>query len=169
MYGFPVTIYLLTRLFKLDVSGSVWDQNLWVYLTGTEAAMGISMLIGYAIAIAGLLLVGAGWREIYRARHEGRLATAGPYAYVRHPQYTGIFLAVFGEGVVHWPTVFSLAAFPVIVVAYVLLARKEERQMLKTFGERYREYRGHVPMFFPHWHDMRALFGGFFQRTTHQH
>ena len=69
----------------------------------------------------------------------------GPYAAVRHPQYTGIFLAVFGEGVMHWPTVFSLAAFPIIVGAYVLLAGKEERQMTDTYGDRYLEYQKRVP------------------------
>jgi len=39
--------------------------------------------------------------------------------------------------------------FPVIVLAYVLLARREERQMLERFGEQYRAYRRRVPMFFP--------------------
>lgn len=169
MYGFPVTLYLLTRLFDLDVSGPLWDENLWVYLTGTETAMVVSMIIGYAIAIVGLVLIGAGWREVYRARKEARLATAGPYAYVRHPQYTGIFLAIFGEGVVHWPTVFSLAAFPIIVTAYVLLARKEERQMLANFGDEYRRYREHVPMFFPRWRDWGHLLGHSPQLSTHQH
>ncbi len=169
MYGFPVTLYLLTRLFNLDVSGPLWDENLWVYLTGTEVAMQVSMIIGYAIAIGGLFLVGAGWREIYRARREGRLATTGAYAHVRHPQYTGIFLVIFGEGVVHWPTVFSLTAFPIIVVAYVLLARREERQMLEQFGEEYHRYQERVPMFLPHWHDWRMTVGGYYRRLTHQH
>lgn len=157
MYGFPVTIYLLVRLFKFDVSGPLWDQNLWIYLTGTPAAMLVSMALGYGIAFVGVMLLMTGWREVYHARKEGRLATSGPYAFVRHPQYTGIFLAIFGEGVVHWPTVFSLAAFPIIVVAYVLLARKEERQMIEKFGGRYREYQRRLPMFFPYWHDWRKI------------
>ncbi len=83
----------------------------------------------------------------------------GPYALVRHPQYTGIFLAVFGEGVVHWPSIFSLAAFPIIVFAYVLLARKEERQMIETFRESYRQYRSRVPMFFPRRGEWGKLLG----------
>ena len=149
MYGFPVTLYFLTRWFGLDVSGPFWDQNLWIYLTGTQAAMLISMTIGYAIAFFGVVLISAGWREVYRARRENRMAINGPYAVVRHPQYTGIFLVVFGEGVVHWPTVFSLAAFPLIVLAYVGLARKEERQMADRFGNEFLEYRKRVPMFFP--------------------
>ena len=75
--------------------------------------------------------------------------TDGVYARVRHPQYTGLFLVVFGEGVVHWPTIVSVAAFPVIVLAYALLARKEERQMIEKFGDEYREYQRRVPMFIP--------------------
>lgn len=149
MYGFPVTLYLLARLFDLDVAGNLWDDNLWIVLTGTRAAMLASMIAGYTVAFFGVVLLIAGWREVYRARREGHLANTGPYALMRHPQYTGIFLALFGEGVVHWPTVFSLAAFPIIVIAYVLLARKEEREMLEQFGEEYRQYQRRVPMFWP--------------------
>ena len=157
MYGFPVTLYLVTRFFGLDVSGEFWGGNLWVYLTGSPAAMLVSMAIGYAIAFAGVLLLISGWREIYHARKAGRLAKGGPYAYVRHPQYTGIFLVIFGEGVVHWPTIFSLVAFPLIVLLYVVLARKEERETLERFGDAYREYQRRVPMFFPNWQDWRKL------------
>jgi hypothetical protein len=52
MYGFPVTIYLLARIFNLDVVGSFWDGNLWVYLTGAAEAMLVSMAIGYTIAFS---------------------------------------------------------------------------------------------------------------------
>ena len=86
------------------------------------------------------------------------MTNQGPYVFVRHPQYTGFFLVVFGEGVVHWPTVFSLAAFPIIVVAYVLLARKEERQMVDRFGAEYLEYQQRVPMFLPRRREWRRLF-----------
>lgn len=73
----------------------------------------------------------------------------GVYARMRHPQYTGLFLIVFGEGIVHWPTIVSVIGFPIIVAAYTFLARKEEKQMLGQFGEQYREYQRRVPMFFP--------------------
>ncbi len=67
MYGFPVTIYLLARVFNLDVAGNFWDGNLWIYLTGAPEAMLVSMVIGYAIAFFGVMLLIAGWREVYRA------------------------------------------------------------------------------------------------------
>jgi protein-S-isoprenylcysteine O-methyltransferase Ste14 len=168
MYGFPVTIYLVARIFKLDIAGNFWDGNLWVYLTGTPMAMVVSMIIGYSIAFFGVTLLIAGWREVYRANKQGRLATEGPYALVRHPQYTAIFLGLFGEGVVHWPTVFSLTAFPIVVLAYALLARKEERQMIEKFGDEYRNYQRRVPMFLPHSSDWRKLFGDHRFAENHQ-
>jgi len=158
MYGFPLTLYALTRLFGLDVAGTFWDGNLWIYLTGTQAAMVVSMIVGYSIAFFGVGLISAGWREVYRARKENRMATRGPYAAVRHPQYTGFFLVMFGEGVVHWPTVFSLAAFPIVVIAYLLLARKEEREMVQRFGNEYVEYQRRVPMFLPHRGEWQRMF-----------
>ena len=104
----------------------------------------------------GAALAADGWRTVHRARAEGRLATAGVYAKGRHPQYTGLFLIVFGEGPVHWRTIGTVLAFPIIVAAYALLARKEERQMLEKFDDAYREYRRRVPMFIPRSADRRV-------------
>lgn len=148
MYGFPLTIYFLARYFGLDLE---WGDggNLWAQLFGTEMAHIVAMVIGYAIIFSGATLVADGWRRIHQARREETLMTDGVYARVRHPQYTGLFLIVFGEGIVHWPTIVSVAAFPIIVFAYTMLARKEERQMLKKFGDEYREYQRRVPMFIP--------------------
>ena len=148
MYGFPLTIYLLVRSTGLD--RTVLDANLWSTLLGMgEAGMFISMIIGYALLFLGIGLFAEGWRELYRAHKEKRLATDGLYGLVRHPQYTGLFLGLFGEGVVHWPTIFSVALFPIIVIAYTLLSYREEKKMLKEFGEEYRAYKDRTPMFFP--------------------
>lgn len=148
MYGFPLTIYLLVRFFGLDKTNL--NANLWSTLFGVgEVGMMISMILGYALLFVGLGLFIQGWRELYRAHEQNRLATDGLYALVRHPQYTGLFIALFGEGVVHWPTVFSITIFPLIVLAYVLLARREERKVIEQFGDEYREYQSRVPGFFP--------------------
>ena len=148
MYGFPLTIYLMVRFFGLD-SGNL-NASLWSTLLGVgELGMMISMVIGYALLFVGIGLFAQGWRELYRAQKEKRLATGGLYAFVRHPQYTGLFVGLFGEGVVHWPTIFSVTLFPVIVLVYWLLARREEKRVLQEFGDEYRVYMRHVPMFFP--------------------
>lgn len=148
MYGFPLTIYLMVRFFGLDRAHL--DANLWSTVLGVgELGMMISMVLGYLLLFVGIGLFAQGWRELYRAQKEKRLATGGLYALARHPQYTGLFVGLFGEGVVHWPTVFSVALFPVIVLAYWLLARREEKRVLQEFGDEYRAYMRRVPMFFP--------------------
>src|SRR3990167_3391652 len=148
MYGFPLTIYLLVRFFGLD--RTVLSANLWSTLLGMgETGMIISMVIGYTLLFIGIGLFAEGWRELYRARQENRLATTGLYGLIRHPQYIGLFIGLFGEGVVHWPTIFSVVLFPIIVIAYTVLAYREEKYMLKQFGERYRAYKERTPMFFP--------------------
>ncbi len=167
MYGFPLTIYLLVRFFGLDseyVSASLWSSLVGLGETG----MLISMLLGYAIAFIGIGLFIQGWRQVYRARKEDRLVTDGLYAYVRHPQYTGLFIALFGEGVVHWPTLFSIGLFPVIVLIYVWLAYREEQQVIARFGEAYRTYQRQVPMFIPRWGQWRRLADASKDHTDHR-
>jgi len=100
-----------------------------------------------------LILLARGWYLIYRALNKDELVTDGPYQYLRHPQYTGIFIILFGQ-LIHWPTVFTLILFPVIIWAYYHLSRKEEKAMISKFGGGYRSYMHRVSMFFPkveHW------------------
>lgn len=151
MYGFPLTIYLLTSFLSVDIplvheSGHLW-ATLLGYGTGGDI---VEMLIGYAFVVAGILLLVKGWRQVYLASREGSLATTGIYGVVRHPQYDGILLAVFGQ-LVHWPTILTLLLAPIIAWAYVRLANREEARMIEIFGDRYRAYQRHVPMFLPRW------------------
>jgi protein-S-isoprenylcysteine O-methyltransferase Ste14 len=156
MYGFPLTIYLLARFFGIDRTGL--NANLWSSLLGMgETGMIVAMLLGYGIAFLGIGIFFQGWRQVHQARQENRLVTDGLYRFVRHPQYTGLFLALFGEGVVHWPTLFSIGLFPIIILAYVMLAKKEEQLVLEKFGEAYRMYQQRVPMFIPQKKDWREF------------
>jgi methanethiol S-methyltransferase len=161
MYGFPLTIYLMVRFFGLDRAHL--DANLWSTVLGVgELGMLLSMVLGYALLFVGIGVFAQGWRELYRAQKEKRLATRGLYALVRHPQYTGLFIGLFGEGIVHWPTIFSLALFPVIVLVYGLLARREEERVLAEFGDEYRAYQRRVPMFIPRF----GQWGQFVERSS---
>lgn len=170
MYGFPLTIYLLARFAGLDRTNL--NANLWSSLIGLgETGMLISMLLGYGLLFVGIGIFIQGWRELYRARQENRLATTGLYALVRHPQYTGLFLGLFGEGVVHWPTLFSVGLFPVIVLVYGLLARREEKIVIAQFGDEYRAYQRRVPAFIPRlgqWRQFVERSGGEAEKDEHR-
>jgi protein-S-isoprenylcysteine O-methyltransferase Ste14 len=48
-----------------------------------------------------------------------------------------------------WPTLLTLAMFPVLVFMYVRLARAEEREALSEFGAAYKRYMHDVPGFIP--------------------
>jgi protein-S-isoprenylcysteine O-methyltransferase Ste14 len=159
MYGFPLTIYLLTSFLGIDIPWLHTRGHLWGTLLGMgdNGAM-IEMFIGFAFILAGLMLMSRGWRLVFSAQEKDELVTDGIYRHMRHPQYTGIFIALFGQ-LIHWPTVVTLILFPVIVGAYYHLARKEEKAMISKFGEAYRKYMKSVPMFFPKLKHLRLVFG----------
>jgi protein-S-isoprenylcysteine O-methyltransferase Ste14 len=159
MYGFPLTIYLLTTFLGFDIPWLHIKGHLWASLFGWGSGMAlVEMVVGYFFVFLGLSLIARGWKQIYKARKYDRLVTDGIYRHIRHPQYTGIYLAIFGQ-LIHWPTISTLVLFPLIVVAYYTLARKEEKLMIEMFGDEYRAYRKRVPMFLPRWEEsIEALF-----------
>lgn len=156
MYGFPLTIYFLMSVLPIEIPAAHSSGHLWATLLGYgRMGAAIEMAIGYAFVITGLYLIAKGWRQIYYSDDDD-LITDGVYGVVRHPQYTGIFLAVFGQ-LVHWPTIATLALSPLIVLAYVHLAGKEEAVLGERFGRAYSMYRRRVPMFLPHWRRAPAV------------
>jgi protein-S-isoprenylcysteine O-methyltransferase Ste14 len=67
---------------------------------------------------------------------------------VRHPQYVAFILIMLGF-LLQWPTVLTLAMFPILVRMYVRLARREEREVCAEFGEAYARYAATTPAFVP--------------------
>jgi protein-S-isoprenylcysteine O-methyltransferase Ste14 len=151
MYGIPLTIYVLTAVLGSRYPAlnpfSHASGHLWITLLGGGAWMsGVIHLVSNALMGGGLLLMWAGWRKIHQAR--GELVTDGVYARVRHPQYAGLFLITVGM-LVQWPTIITIAAWPLLLTVYFRLARREEREAEALYGEAYRVYRARVPMFVP--------------------
>lgn len=154
MYGFPLTIYLLSgwlqaRYPSVDLM-SHDAGHLWWTLFGLKGDPHSSPLhiLSYAFIGGGFVLLSSAWNVLFQAQRQHRLATSGAYAYVRHPQYIAFIAVMFGF-LLQWPTLLTLLMFPVLVGMYVHLARAEEREARRDFGAEYDRYAAQVPAWFP--------------------
>ncbi len=154
MYGFPLTIYLLSgwlgsRYPELDPF-SHNAGHLWETLLGWKGDPHCNPLhiLSNVFIFAGFILLSSAWRVLYDAQRSHTLAVTGPYAWVRHPQYAGFILIMLGF-LLQWPTLITLIMFPILVTMYVRLARREERDVLAELGEQYAHYAKSTPAFIP--------------------
>lgn len=154
MYGFPLTIYLLSGWLSTRFPGIDWLSHdaghLLEMMFGWKINphVGPFHLISYILIAAGFWLLASAWKVLYEAQRHHRLATTGPYARVRHPQYAGFILIMTGF-LFQWPTLVTLAMFPILVYMYVHLAWREERDARTEFGDAYTRYEANTPAFFP--------------------
>lgn len=154
MYGFPLTIYLLSGWLQSNYPGVDWLSHdaghLLEMLLGweTNPHFGPFHLLSFAFIVGGFMLIASAWRVLYAAQRVGELAVTGPYARMRHPQYLGFILIMFGF-LLQWPTLLTLAMFPVLTYMYIRLARHEERETEAEFGAAWRAYAAEVPAFVP--------------------
>jgi protein-S-isoprenylcysteine O-methyltransferase Ste14 len=154
MYGFPLTIYALSgwlgpkfpnvNLFGHDAG------HLWWLVTGQHGNphFGLMHLLSFGFIFVGFTLLAKSWHILYHAQRRHEVATTGPYAWVRHPQYVGFVAIMFGF-LLQWPTLLTVAMFPVLVLMYVRLAMAEERDSERVFGEAWRAYAARTPRFIP--------------------
>jgi len=154
MYGFPLTLFLLSGWLSSKFPEVNWLSH--------DAGHVFEMMFGLKVNphfgpfhIASFVFIGWGfwllsvaWPVLYRAQRDGRVAQEGPYARIRHPQYVGFFLIMTGF-LLQWPTLLTLAMYPVLVWMYARLSISEERDSLKRFGEDYGRYMAEVPRFIP--------------------
>ncbi len=105
--------------------------------------------IGIVFAVLGLLLFAAGASQVYyhKLTRKGAV-TGGIYTLIRHPQYASLMLSSFGF-LILWPRYLVLISFVTMLFAYYFLARREEKECEKEFGDSYLEYKGRTGMFIP--------------------
>ena len=154
MYGFPLTIFVLSGWLQSYWPGIDWfahdSGHLPEMIMGwrTNPHFGPFHLLSFFLIGAGFWLLSVAWHHLWTAQRQGRLASTGPYARIRHPQYAAFILIMAGF-LVQWPTLLTLAMFPVLVWMYVRLARSEEADSRASFGEAWERYAASVPAFIP--------------------
>lgn len=152
MYGFPLTIYLLTSFFgnRLGLDFTHNNGHILNTLLGLQGDPHFNILhiISYALIIGGLMLLGKAWEVLFKSQKDQKLAITSVYKYMRHPQYLAFILIIFGF-LVQWPTLVTLIMAPILIFRYIRLAKTEEKEMLKKFGNEYSSYKSQVPGFFP--------------------
>ena len=154
MYGFPLTIYLLSGWLAQQFPGvdflSHDAGHLLEVIFGwrSNPHFGPFHILSTILIVLGFWLLASAWKVLYAAQRTRRLATTGPYARVRHPQYIGFVLIMTGF-LLQWPTLVTLTMFPVLVFMYWRLARREERDAREEFGDAYRHYEEDTPAFLP--------------------
>ncbi len=143
MFGFPLTIFLLSSILGITIETTGETGHLIAValdrlgILQLEKGVFLVMAISSIMILMGLALIILGWIKIHKA--EG-LVTEGIYRYSRHPQYLGILLITSGF-IIQWPTILTVIMWPVLVVMYIRLAKKEEKEMEEKFGEEFRKYK----------------------------
>jgi len=152
MYGFPLTIYLLSswlgnRFPQINFSHS--SGHLWEDLLGNTGDPHFSLLhiLSYVLIIGGLILISASWKILYQATKRHAIAKTGPYKYIRHPQYVGFVVIIFGF-LMQWPTLPTLIMAPILTIMYIRLARKEEVEVSRKYPQ-YQHYLKNTPAVLP--------------------
>lgn len=150
MFGFPLTIYILLSIFGKDILGSHPFSHhsghlLATLFLGRRWAM-LPCFLGILLIYGGLIILGIGWWKIYRSR--GNLVTDNIYKYVRHPQYLGLIMITVGM-LIQWPTLPTIFMWPILVIAYYRLARREEKDLEERFGKAYQQYRDRTRALIP--------------------
>jgi protein-S-isoprenylcysteine O-methyltransferase Ste14 len=154
MYGYPLTIYFLSGWLQSRYPNIDWFSHdaghLLEMIFGwkTNPHAGPFHILSFIFIGGGFWVIYTAWKALYDAQRRHSLATTGPYSYVRHPQYVGFIMIMFGF-LLQWPTILTLAMFPVLTVMYVKLAKSEERNAIAEFGEAYKQYMVVVPAFIP--------------------
>lgn len=148
MHGIPFSMYILSMIIgKKLPEGILWGHT-FIHVMGYWG-----MYINILLTVIGFLIIGYGWYHIYhrywsRPTRDRRLVTDGLYAYIRHPQYLGLFLISMGM-LIEWMTLPLLILYPVMILLYYRLAKREEKDMINEFGEDYILYMKQTKMFIP--------------------
>jgi len=147
----PYLIWMIPPFGAYVLLVSPWSPFLWFEETRWLVMRNITIpyvaIVGRILALLGVTVFLLSFIQFLRHRRKG-LITRGLYSVVRHPQYFGLIVGVFGFSLMNLRPA-SLIMWITLVFGYVLLADNEERDLEKKYGEKFLLYRQKVPFIFP--------------------
>lgn len=130
-------VLFLIALFKFQLVLSIWRMTLSVIGLGLTAAFIYSLVKTHEIP------------QTRMAPEEvDVLIMYGPFATVRHPNFTGILLMNIAF-LCFFPTIWLLPFIFLFSIVWYHEAKYEESVLIDKFGEKYKEYMQHTGMFLP--------------------
>ncbi len=156
MWGFPLSIFIITSLAGGSSLPYQFD-NLVYFFTQPHNPNDVAFFdppqawvaeytLARGIALLALLPIIYGWFHLKKNLNDSSLVTDGPYAFSRNPQYVGFILFIVGM-TLYWPTLITIPMGVGLCFAYYWLARREEKELARNFGDTYTEYARKVPRF----------------------
>lgn len=114
-------------------------------------AAAVAALIATCVAlfIASSQAMGRNWSLVARTRDDHQLVQGGPFAYLRHPIYTGLFLMMVSLAIAFGHTRQLLVAVPLYALGTWLRIAVEEQLLRTKFGSGYDTYAARVKRFVP--------------------
>ena len=111
----------------------------------------VAWTVGGMVLLCGVMLF-AWWKNFWGKQNKGQLVTQGIYRYIRHPHYSSIIMICIGGAILSTYLSIFLITAVIVVSLFYWAAVREERELIKAYGEAYQDY-------------MRAVKGRFIPRV----
>ncbi len=129
----------------------------WAYFRLDHDRFNAVTVIGFCMIIAGVSFrawsvktLGRYFTATVQITEGHTLVKTGPYRIVRHPSYTGAFLAIIAGGVILESITGFVISCIAMIIAYYVRIRIEEKELTGWFGQAYENYKRDTKMIIPY-------------------
>jgi len=140
--GFRIVIVILVILFiRIHFLNSfmVNSYTKSIYTNSFLSIFGFSIaVLGFLLSVWARIYIGRNWGQPMSEKEKTTIITKGPYAYIRHPIYTGIFIAMLGTTLV--TTIYWAIPLIFLTIYFIYSAKIEEKNLIKKYPKEYTEY-----------------------------
>ena len=148
----PLRLFIMATTFCLlfwkDTAIGFLARRFVPYSNAVAVAGFLVALTGLAIAIWARVYLGRYWSDKVVLQQDHKLVRTGPYAYMRHPIYTGVLLGIAGTAVI-LGEIRGVVAFLLLLSNYAIKAKQEEKLLAGEFGEEFSIHRKEAGFLFP--------------------